>query len=130
MARYIRSGKAYKTTRTVAPETPQYDAVLCTLVAAERARVDVAAVLIDIGRRVAELRAAKGLTQAQFAEVLGVDVTHLQKIEGGRLNVTVRTMVTLAAALELRGLAELFAPPASREVRPGRPKRRKGSESV
>lgn len=79
--------------------------------------------LFDIGRRIAELRAARGLTQEQLAERLGIDPTHLQKIEGGRLNVTVRTLVTLAAALGCTP-GELFEAPQSREVKVGRPRRR------
>ena len=86
--------------------------------------VDVAAVLFDVGRRVAEIRAARGLTQEQLAEVIGIAVTHLQKIETGRLNLTVRTLVTLANALRCESARELFDEPASREVKTGRPKRR------
>lgn len=88
--------------------------------------MDAGAVLFDMGRRVAELRASRGISQEAFAERAGVDVKDLQKIEGGKLNVTVRTLVTLASALELRGVGELFAEPASREVRRGRPRKRPG----
>lgn len=92
--------------------------------AADGPRVDVAAVLKDIGRRVAELRAAKGFTQAQLAEALGLDVTHLQKIEGGKLNVTVRTLCMLADGLGCASAQELLAPPAPGE--PRRPRKRRG----
>lgn len=89
--------------------------------------VDVGAVLFDVGRRVAELRATRGITQEKLAEASGIDVKDVQKIEGGKLNVTVRTLVALASALELQSVGELFAEPTSREVRKGRPKRREGS---
>lgn len=80
--------------------------------------------LFDMGRRVAEVRAARGFTQEQLSEGSGIDLKDLQKIEGGKQNPTVRTLVALASALELRSVAELFAEPASREVKVGRPKRR------
>ena len=89
--------------------------------------MDVSTVLFDIGRKVAELRAARGLTQEQLAEQAGIDPTYLQRIEGGRLNLTVRTLVLVAAAL---GCApkDLFEPPQSREVKVGRPPRKKATE--
>jgi transcriptional regulator with XRE-family HTH domain len=87
-------------------------------------RVDTQAALMDLGRRIAELRADRGWTQEQFAARLGVDPSHLRKIETGRLNVTVRTLVRVASALELAERAAMFQPPTSREVRVGRPRSR------
>jgi transcriptional regulator with XRE-family HTH domain len=71
-------------------------------------------VLHDLGRRVAELRAARTLTQEQFAEIAGVTVQYLQRVEAGRENLTVRSLVSVT---------DLFAKPAQRDVRPGRPRR-------
>lgn len=88
----------------------------------DRARVDLAAVLFDVGRRVAELRTAKGLTQEQLSEASGIDVKNIQKIEGGVFNLTIRTLVRLGDAMELPDLQEFFDAPESRAVRPGRPK--------
>lgn len=84
--------------------------------------MDVSAVLFDIGRRVAELRAARGLTQEQLAEQAGLDPTYLQRIEGGRLNLTVRTLVAVATALECAP-GDFFIAPQSREVKTGRPRK-------
>lgn len=81
-------------------------------------------VLRDLGRRIAELRAARGLTQEQLAERLDVTFQYLQRIEAGRENLTVRSLVRLATALEVL-VADLFAPPESREVRVGRPPSRR-----
>ena len=39
-------------------------------------------VVKEMGRRVAELRAARGLTQEQFAERAGYTVQYQQQIEG------------------------------------------------
>jgi transcriptional regulator with XRE-family HTH domain len=45
-----------------------------------------------------------------------------QRIERGLQNLTVKTLVRIAAALDVR-IGALFDEPASREVRRGRPKR-------
>jgi transcriptional regulator with XRE-family HTH domain len=47
------------------------------------------------------LRHRAGLTQDQLAAKAGVATRHLQKIEAGSVNVTVRTVAALAHALEV-----------------------------
>lgn len=81
--------------------------------------------LFDLGRRVQELRVARGLTQDQFAELLSLDPSYLRRIEGGRINLGVRKLVQVAELLGCVSVAELFEAPRSREVKPGRPRRRK-----
>jgi DNA-binding XRE family transcriptional regulator len=77
--------------------------------------------LKDIGRRIAEARAERGLTQEAFAEqVLGVSLKYLQHLEAGRENLTVASLVSLAERIGWP-LPALFEPPRSREVRRGRP---------
>lgn len=79
-------------------------------------------VIEDIGRRVAEIRQALGLTQQEAAEKLAMPLKNLQRIEGGA-NLTVRTLVRLARGLGVR-TRELLDEPASRERRrAGRPKK-------
>lgn len=73
-----------------------------------------------MGARVAELRRARGFTQDAFAGRLGVAVKYYQRIEGGRQNLTLKTLDRLAAALDL-SVGELLEPPRPRQVRPGRP---------
>lgn len=85
-------------------------------------RVSADDVLRDVGRRVAELRRAAGLTQEQVAEQLGVSTRALAYIESGRENLTLCTMVAVANVLGA-SVAEFFVPPATREVRRGRPPR-------
>lgn len=93
-------------------------------------RVETRAVLVGVGRRIAELRAARGLTQEQLLPLLGLtDVKHLQKIEAGRLNLTVRSLVGIASALGCESVASLFVEPASREVRRGRPRKARPPEA-
>jgi len=78
--------------------------------------------LRDVGRRVAELRAEQGLTQEALAEKLGVSTVYVRRVELGRENLTVRSLARLATFLSVRTV-DLFAPPQSREVRVGRPRR-------
>ena len=85
--------------------------------------VDVDAALFDLGRRAAELRAGAGLTQEALAERIAMDVKDVQRIEAGEVNITFRTLVRLADALGC-SLGELVAPPTSRAVKVGRPRKR------
>lgn len=87
---------------------------------------DPNAVLRDLGRRVAELRADLGLTQEALAEKLDVTFQYLQRIEAGRENLTVRSIVRLAGELGVP-TSGLFEAPKSREVRVGRPAGRRQS---
>ncbi len=85
---------------------------------------DPAEVARDVGRRVAEIRTGLGLTQEQAAERIGLSPKAWQRIEQGTRDMKVGTLVRVASALGVR-VADLFAAPASREVRKGRPRTRK-----
>ena len=87
-------------------------------------RLVVGRVLRDLGRRVAELRAGRSLTQEALAETLGVTPRYLQRVEAGEENLTLGTLVGFANALGAP-LAEFLVPPVSRAVRVGRPPRKK-----
>ena len=78
-------------------------------------------IIRDIGRRIAELRAARGWTQAHFAEVLGIAVPNLQRMEQGRQNFTVRTLVAVARKLGCEP-RQLWEPPSTPRPKPGRPR--------
>jgi DNA-binding XRE family transcriptional regulator len=80
----------------------------------------------SIGRRVSEIRLKADLTQRALGEKCGVDLKYVQDIEGGRQNLTLRTLLKVAAALDV-DVSELFSPPASLQAKrgPGRPKSRK-----
>ena len=75
-----------------------------------------------IGRRIAEAREARGLTQEKYAELLKVAPRYLQRIEAGEENLTVDSLVKLAAKLKMTP-AEFFAMPE-------RPRRRAGSRNL
>jgi transcriptional regulator with XRE-family HTH domain len=86
------------------------------------ARKDPKRTLLDVGRRIAEVRAEAGLTQEQFAErVARVSLKYLQRIEAGRANMTVLTLAKFAARIGVE-VRDLFDPPTAREVRRGRPR--------
>ncbi len=75
----------------------------------------------DIGRRIAELRRERGLTQEQLAVKLRTTFQWLAQVEAGR-NATVFTLVKMANALKVPLAELLVAPkPGSRVVRRGRP---------
>ncbi len=57
--------------------------------------------LTFIATNVRDLRARAALTQEQLAERAEVDVTYLQRIECGKVNLSVRILVALADALEV-----------------------------
>lgn len=52
-----------------------------------------------LGERVRELRLSKGWTLEHAAERMHVDFAHLQKIESGRVNVTIGTFLRIADGL-------------------------------
>jgi len=80
-------------------------------VAVERAQGDRE--LRNLGRRVAELRIERGITQERLAERLDRDIRYVQEIEGGRQNVTVRTAALVARVLRVP-IRELFVIPKMR----------------
>ena len=76
----------------------------------------------DVGRRIAEVRAANGLTQERFAEAMGIELRNVQRLEGGRANITLSTLARVARALGVLPTA-LLETPASRVTVRGRPRR-------
>lgn len=56
----------------------------------------------DIGRQVAELRAKRGLSTRQLAELCGVNFANIGKIERGSYNVSIDILGKVCAALGAR----------------------------
>lgn len=81
-------------------------------------------VVFSVGRRIAELRRKRRLTQAQLAEKADVSVKYVQRIEAGATNLTIRSLVLFANVLGTR-IGELFRAPSTRTVRRGRPRSRR-----
>lgn len=82
----------------------------------------------DLGRRIAELRAARNWTQENLSTRLNVSLKYLQRVEAGYENLTVDSLYKIATKLRV-DVADLFTPPASREVRRGRPAGRRPDRS-
>jgi transcriptional regulator with XRE-family HTH domain len=77
-------------------------------------------VIQEVGHRVAALRKKLGMTQAELAEKLGSSYQNVARIERGEQNLTIRTMVKLAAALGVRMLDLVEVPEATKGRRPVR----------
>lgn len=83
--------------------------------------VQPAKLLSNVGRRIAELRLERGLTQEALSEKLGVTTRWVQSAEAGGENLTLTTLARFANALKVP-VAELFVPPTRTKARPGRPR--------
>ncbi len=77
----------------------------------------------NVGRRIAELRKERGLTQEQFSVLLGTSFQWISQLEGGR-NITLHSLARIANALHVP-LTELFTSPkpSSSTRRVGRPRK-------
>ena len=56
----------------------------------------------QVGANLRSFRESRDLTQDDLAHSAGLATRHLQKIETGRVNVTLRTLVRLGLALDIR----------------------------
>jgi transcriptional regulator with XRE-family HTH domain len=54
-----------------------------------------------LGQRIKEVREGKELSQLDVASICDYDKTTISRIENGRTNITLRTLVTLALAMEV-----------------------------
>jgi len=76
-----------------------------------------------VGRRIAEIRRAKGLTQAAFAELMECSVQYVGLLERGKESLTLAKLVEIAEILETTFEALVQKPKKrSLEIRRGRPK--------
>ena len=77
-----------------------------------------------IAANLRRIRLKEGLTQERLAELAGVDLTYVQRVERGSQNLTVRTMVRLAQALDVQPSRLLReCKPAERQT--GRPPKKR-----
>ncbi|MGE0322508.1 MAG: helix-turn-helix domain-containing protein [Polyangiaceae bacterium] len=73
-----------------------------------------------IGRRIREIRRQKGETQESLSAKIAMLAPNFAKIEQGRTNPTIETLLRIADGLEVE-LAELFRRPQTARAKPGRP---------
>lgn len=62
------------------------------------------------------MRKRRGMTQEELAARSGLSPRHIQKLEAGEVNVTLRTVALLANALQV-DLQKLFSTAASKDFR-------------
>lgn len=79
------------------------------LLGLHRERLTLEVQLEELGRRVQELRKARGWSQQKLAAEAGLDRTYLGTVEQGRQNITIGAALRLADALE-KTLPELIGP--------------------
>lgn len=60
-----------------------------------------------LGQRIKEVRESKKLSQLDVASTCDYEKTTISRIENGRTNITLKTLVTLALAMEVE-LQEFF----------------------
>jgi transcriptional regulator with XRE-family HTH domain len=60
-----------------------------------------------LGQRLRELRTARGLTQEQAAEMIGIHPKYMPRVEAGRANLTVDVLIAASAAYKVE-LSDLF----------------------
>lgn len=58
--------------------------------------------MIAFGRRVREVRKAKGISQERLAEMAGIDRSYMGNIERGEKNVTLKKVYEICDALEVK----------------------------
>ncbi len=64
-------------------------------------------ILKKLGERILALRKKSGKSQSQFSYEMGWDKPNLRKIEKGKTNPTVKTLIKIAEVLEI-SLSELL----------------------
>lgn len=63
--------------------------------------------LTEIGLRIRQLREEKGLSIQEFSDKLEIEYTNVVRIEKGRTNFTIGTLVKIANALNIQ-IGDLF----------------------
>jgi len=63
--------------------------------------------LIRLGQKIAQIRDEKGITQYRLAKDLLMEQSNLARIENGKTNPTVRTLIKISDLLEV-DIVELF----------------------
>ncbi|AZI33637.1 helix-turn-helix domain-containing protein [Kaistella carnis] len=71
--------------------------------------MDKSKILIQVGKRIKEVRESKGISQIELVGRMegNIDATNISRIESGRTNPTIITLYRISIALEI-SLSELF----------------------
>lgn len=65
----------------------------------------------EIGQRIRKIRKARGLSQEQLAEKIGISTTHMSHIETANTKLSLPVFVDLAEALEVQADTLLYDEP-------------------
>ncbi|MBG6110974.1 transcriptional regulator with XRE-family HTH domain [Flavobacterium sp. CG_9.10] len=65
-------------------------------------------ILINFGKKLRLTRLAKGFTQEQLANELGVEISQISRIERGVINTSITTLYGISKVLNV-SISELFA---------------------
>ncbi|MEO8254635.1 MAG: helix-turn-helix transcriptional regulator [Flavobacterium sp.] len=68
---------------------------------------DKKVILIEFGNTLRTIRLAKGFTQEQLANELGVEISQISRIERGIINTSMTTIYEIAKILKIN-ISELF----------------------
>ena len=60
---------------------------------------DIQEFLVEFGKKVRQLREERKMTQMDLVGITNLDRRHIQRIEGGKVNTTLRNVYLLAKAL-------------------------------
>lgn len=71
---------------------------------------------VSLGRRIAELREDRGMTQKQLADRAGLSVTFLSEVENGKRNISMGKLLSIAD--ELDTTTDFLARGTHAEIRP------------
>ena len=64
-------------------------------------------ILVNFGKKLRLVRLAKGFTQEQLANELGIEISQISRIERGIINTSVTTLYEISKVLEV-AVSELF----------------------
>lgn len=64
-----------------------------------------------VGRNLRRLRLERGLSQEEFAEILGIHRTYMGGVERGERNLTLQSLERLAERLDIPAVSLLTEPP-------------------
>lgn len=64
-------------------------------------------IIIELGKRIRDLRTQTGLSQEKFALKIGMDRTYFASVEAGKRNIAIQNIEKIANGLNI-SLEELF----------------------
>lgn len=70
-------------------------------------KLDRNSILINFGKKLRLIRLAKGFTQEQLANELGIEISQISRIERGVINTSVTTLYSISKILHIN-ISELF----------------------